>query len=128
MRGYLGVSNWLWAGWLAICVTLSATAVALGLFPSPAECGYVLEEGVWLEASCETEEELDARQTALLSERSERHWAQSLEEAERRAECEQLLAVRDWDAAGCAGEWTDLRAAAELLWGPDADPETGGLQ
>lgn len=128
MSTYLGVSVRLWLLWAVFSVALGATAVGAGLFPTPPECGWTLEEGVWLEAGCSTEEELEARLAVIRAERPERYWAGSLEEAERRAECEELLAARDWDAAGCVGEWADLSAAAELLWGRDADPETGGLQ
>ena len=43
------------------------------------ECGAVLEEGVWLEASCETEEELEERLEQIRASRSgDRDWEDGL--------------------------------------------------
>jgi hypothetical protein len=56
---YLGLSVWLWLLWAVVSVALSAAVLGSGLFPEPSECGYVLEEGVWLERSCSSVEELE---------------------------------------------------------------------
>lgn len=118
---YLGVSVRVWLGWAVLSAILSAAVVGSDLLPQPAECGYVLEEGVWLEASCVSEEELGVRLAALREERSSR-WGS------RYQECAALLEAGDWDATGCVSEWPDLDARSRQLWGPDGDPETGELQ
>lgn len=75
MSTYLGVSVRLWLLWALAAVALSAAVVSSGLFPSPADCGYVLEEGVWLEASCVSEEELEGRLERIRASRSgQREW------------------------------------------------------
>ena len=75
MATYLGVSVRLWLLWAVVSLGLSAAVLASGAVPQPSECGYVLEEGVWLEASCESEEGLAGRLAQIRAERSgERSW------------------------------------------------------
>jgi hypothetical protein len=48
-----------------------------GLLPQPAECGYVMEEGVWLAAGCSSVEELEETLAQIRAERSgERNWSE----------------------------------------------------
>ena len=75
MRTYLGVSVRLWLLWAVVSLGLSAAVLATGAVPQPSECGYVLEEGVWLERSCSSVEELEETLAGIRAERSgEREW------------------------------------------------------
>jgi hypothetical protein len=76
---YLGLSVRVWLGWAGLCVALTVAALGSGLFPQPSQCGYVLEEGVWLEAGCSTVEELDQRLSSIRESRSgQRDWEEGL--------------------------------------------------
>ena len=77
MGTYLGVSVRIWAVWAVLSMALGLGVAQSGLLPQPPQCGYVLEEGRWLEASCESEEELAGRLAQIRAERSaERNWSE----------------------------------------------------
>jgi hypothetical protein len=70
VRTYLGVSVRIWAVWAVLSVALGLWLAQSGLLPQPAQCGYVLEEGVWLEAGCSSVEELEERLAQIRATRS----------------------------------------------------------
>ena len=76
MSTYLGLPVRLWIGWAVSCVALVVGLAVAGALPSPPDCPPVLEEGVWLEGSCVTVEELEERLAQIRAERSgERSWS-----------------------------------------------------
>lgn len=108
---------------------LTALFVVLGLagrsdieqLDSQQHCGWTVEEGLAVPASCHTEEELAGRLSQIRQERSgARDWQSS-----GYSECAALLEAGDWDAGSCWAQWPDLEERARQLWGPDGDPETG---
>jgi hypothetical protein len=75
---YLGLSVW---RWLALAVGSVAVGLALataGALPEP-HCGWTVEEGQRLEASCATAEELEERLSSIRESRSgQRDWEEGL--------------------------------------------------
>ena len=75
MRTYLGAPVRVWLGWAVAAALLSGAAVGAGLTPQPPECGYVWEEGQWMEAGCSTVEDLEERLESIRHSRSgQREW------------------------------------------------------
>jgi len=103
-----------------------AGASDLEQIDSQQHCGWTLEEGLAVPASCQSEEELRATLDSIRQERAgQRQW-DSYDSPY--AECASLLDAGDWDAGSCWTQWPDLEDKARELWGPDGDPETGTQQ
>ena len=75
---YLGQSVWSWLALAIGSVTVGLALAVGGLLPEP-HCGWTVEDGVWLEASCSTVEELEERLESIRHSRSgQRNWEEGL--------------------------------------------------
>ena len=99
-----------------------AGASDLEQIDSQQHCGWTVEEGLAVPASCQSEEELRATLDSIREERSGGRFDSGY------AECAALLEAGDWDAGSCWAQWPDLEQTARKLWGQDGDPETGAAQ
>jgi hypothetical protein len=88
---YLGQSVWSWLALAVGSVAVGLWLATAGLLPEP-HCGWTVEEGQRLEASCASESELEERLAEIRQSRSgQRDW-----------ECGAVWEEGRWLEAGCS--------------------------